>query len=210
MASVVSLPEQKVILENTSWETYKRLLFENQNNLGTHFTYDTGRLEIMVVSSKHEKLNRTMALLVEVLAEELGIDIADFGSTTFQRRKLEKGFEPDSCFYIQNEAQVTGKEELDLSVDPAPDLVIEIDITSPSLNRFPIFAAFGVAEVWRYQNGQVIFYKLESGDYVETKESLAFAKVSSDAITKFVELSQQEKRTVWLRQVRQWTRSLST
>ncbi len=208
MASVVSLPEQKVILNNITWETYERLLAENQENSGTHFIYDNGRLEIMVLSSKHEKLNSTIALLVEVLAEELGIDIANFGSTTFQRQELERGFEPDSGFYIQNEERVSGKEELDLAIDPAPDLIIEVDITSPSLNRFPIFAAFGVAEIWRYKNGQVIFYRLATNEYIETKESIAFAKVTSDAITKFVELSQQVKRTAWLRQVREWVRAI--
>src|SRR5436853_7812738 len=118
MASVVSLPEQKVILENSSWETYQRLLAENQDNSGTHFIFDNGRLEIMVLSSKHEKLSRTMAVMVEVIAEELGIDIANFGSTTFKNQELNRGFEPDSSFYIQNEERVTGKEELDLAVDP--------------------------------------------------------------------------------------------
>jgi Uma2 family endonuclease len=208
MASVVSLPEQKVILENSSWETYQRLLAENQDNGGTHFIFDSGRLEIMVLSSKHEKLSRTMAVMVEVIAEELGIDIANFGSTTFKNQELNRGFEPDSSFYIQNEERVTGKEELDLAVDPPPDLIIEVDITSPSLNGFPIFAAFGVAEVWRYQNGQVTFYKLEAGQYVETKQSLAFSKITSDFITKFVDVSQQVKRTVWLRQMREAVRAI--
>ena len=210
MASVVSLPEQKVILQNISWETYERLLAEHQENSGTHFVFDNGRLEIMVLSSKHEKLSRTMAVLVEVLAEELGIDIANFGSTTFKNQALERGFEPDSSFYIQNEERVAGKEELDLTVDPPPDLIIEVDITSPSLNWFPIFAVFGVSEVWCYQNGQVTFYKLEADKYVETKASIAFSNVTSDLITKLVELSQQVKRTVWLRQVRESMRAIKS
>jgi Uma2 family endonuclease len=208
MASVVSLPEQKVILENISWETYERLLAENQENSGTHFIYDNGRLEIMVVSYEHEILKDIIALLVNTIAEELVIDITGAGSTTFQREELAKGFEPDACFYIKNADRVCGKKQLDLSVDPAPDLIIEVDITSPSLNRFPIFAAFGVTEVWHYRNGQVIFYRLETDDYVETKESLAFSKVTSDVVTKFVELSQQVKRTAWLRQVREWVRAI--
>lgn len=208
MASVVSLPEQKVILNNITWETYERLLAENQDNSGTHFIYDNGRLEIMVVSYEHEILKDIIALLVNTIAEELELDITGAGSTTFQREELAKGFEPDACFYIENAERVRGKKQLDLTVDPAPDLIIEVDITSPSLNRFPIFAAFGVAEVWRYQNGQVVFYRLETNEYVETKESLAFSKVTSDAVTKFVELSQQVKRTAWLRQLREWVRAI--
>jgi Uma2 family endonuclease len=210
MASVLSLPEQKVILENSSWETYQRLLAENQENSGTHFIFDNGRLEIMVVSYEQEILKDIIALLVNILAEESETDIRGAGSTTFQREELAKGFEPDACFYIANAERVRGKKQIDLTVDPPPDLIIEVDITSPSLNRFPIFAAFGVTEVWRYQNGQVTFYKLETDKYVETKESVAFPTMTNDWITKFVELSQQVKRTVWLRQVRESLRAIES
>ena len=118
----------------------------------------------MVLSTKHERPNRTLALLVEILAEELNMDVQRLGSTTFTREDLDKGFEPDSCFYIQNEARVRGKEEIDLAVDPPPDLVIEIDITSPSLNKFPIYARIGVPEVMalrRSSSANVCFSKLE-------------------------------------------------
>jgi Uma2 family endonuclease len=204
----VSLPEQKVILQNISWETYQRLLAEHQENYSTHFIFDNGRLEIIVLSYRREILKSIIALLVDILAEEFEIDIEGAGSTTFQREELAKGFELDACFYITNAERVPGKKQLDLAVDPPPDLIIEVDITSPSLNRFPIFAAFGVSEVWRYQNGQVTFYKLDN--YVETKASIAFSNVTSDLITKFVELSQQVKRTVWLRQVRESVRAIKS
>ena len=84
------------------------------------------------------------------VAEELGIEAEDLGSTTFRREDLERGFEPDSCFYIQNEKEIRGNVRIDPAVDQPPDLVIEIDITSPSLNKLPIYARMGVPEVWRY------------------------------------------------------------
>jgi len=133
-------------LHGISWETYERLLAEHQESSGTHFTYDRGRLEIMVLSAKHEAAKHVLTLLVEILAEELNVDVYGLGSTTFRRADLERGFEPDACFYIQREALVRGKDEIDLTVDPPPDLVIEIDITSPSLNKFPLFAALGISE----------------------------------------------------------------
>ncbi|HXG22822.1 MAG TPA: Uma2 family endonuclease, partial [Methylomirabilota bacterium] len=89
---------QCVILDSISWETYERLLAEHKESSGVHFTYDRGRLEIMVLSVQHEKPNRMLSLLVEVFAEELGIDIEGLGSTTFKRKDLDRGFEPDSCF----------------------------------------------------------------------------------------------------------------
>src|SRR5438309_10659936 len=102
MATPVSSPEQLVILDNVSWETYERLITEHGERSGTRFTYNEGVLQIMVMSSRHERPNRNLAHLVEVLAEEWSIDIQNLGSMTFKRKDLLKGFEPDSCFYIQH------------------------------------------------------------------------------------------------------------
>ena len=146
MAATVTCPEQRVLLK-VSWETYERLLAEQVDAAGTRFTYDRGLLEIMVVSLGHEDPNRTLALLAEIVAEETGRDLVQSGSTTFKRKDLEKGFEPDSSFYLDARAEaMRGKKELDLLVDPPPDLVIEIDIASSSLPRLPIFAAVGVGK----------------------------------------------------------------
>ena len=113
----------------------EQLLSDFQDSHAAHFTYDRGILEIMVLSFKHETVNRTLAQLVSVIAEEMQVDIINAGSTTFKRRDIAQGFEPDSCFYIQNEGRISGKAEIDLDVDPPPDLIIEIDITSPLLNK---------------------------------------------------------------------------
>ena len=186
---------QCVVLHGISWETYERLLAEHEESSGTHFTYDRGKLEIMVLSAKHEAVKHILALLVEILAEELNIDVYGLGSTTFRRADLERGFEPDACFYIQREALVRGKDEIDLTIDPPPDLVIEIDITSPSLNKFPIFAALGIPEIWRYDGARVSFFGLEDDEYSERAESASLPKVTSDALTEFVEQDKHLKRT---------------
>ena len=132
--TTIAPPEQRVILENVSWETYERLLAESIDSVGTRFTYDEGALEIMVGSIAHENPNRTLAQLVEIVAEETDRDLHRAGSTTFKRKDLAKGFEPDSCFYIGHAQEARGREELDLVTDPPPDLVIEVDITRSSLN----------------------------------------------------------------------------
>src|SRR5580692_10050726 len=155
MAAVTDTSEQKVILEGVSWETYERLLAEHPEKPGTRFTYDRGALEIMVVSFKHEDLSRTIAKLVDLIAAEMEIDCVDAGSTTFRRKDLAKGFEPDGCFYFRNLERIRGKKEINLRKDPPPDLVIEVDITSPSLNKLPIFWNIGVSEVWRYSKGSL-------------------------------------------------------
>jgi Uma2 family endonuclease len=201
-----SQTNQRLILRGVSWATYQRLLEDFKDSHAAHFAYDRGVLEIMVLSTKHERPNRTLALLVEVLAEELNMDVQRLGSTTCTREDLDKGFEPDSCFYIQNEARVRGKEEIDLAVDPPPDLVIEIDITSPSLNKFPIYARIGVPEVWRYDGRQVEMFALVTGEYVRIEQSTVFPFLSSALATQFLGESMKLRSTAWLRRVRTWVR----
>jgi Uma2 family endonuclease len=207
MATVISPPERLVTLYGISWETYNRIITEHGERGGTRFTYDNGRLEIMTLSSRHEEPNRTLALLVEVLAEEFDIDLRRLGSTTFRREDLQKGFEPDSCFYIQNAESVRGKDEIDLASDPPPDLIIEIDITSESLDRFPLFAAVGVMEVWRFDKTSVVFFRLEDGEYREIPNSLAFPPLTPEIATRFLTESLTVKSTAWLRSLREWARS---
>ena len=160
----------------------------------------------MVLSAKHERPSHVLALLVEVLAEEMGVDVDGLGSTTFRRKDLSRGFEPDACFYIQNADRIKGKDEIDLTVDPPPDLVIEVDITNPSLNKFPLFATLGIPEVWRFDGAHVQIFKLEEGQYVTAEESQALAGVTADVLSQFVATNKQLRRTVWLRRVRQWVR----
>lgn len=207
MAVVLSATEQKVILEGVSWETYTRLLAEHQESSGTHFTYDQGALEIMVLSFEHESLKRTLDLLVELLAAEMEIDVEGAGSTTFRRQDLGKGFEPDACFYFQHAEAVRGKKQINLDEDPPPDLVIEIDITSPSVKKLPIFSAVGVPEVWRYTNEGLSILKLEGNAYGEQAHSSLLPQVTGSVLNEFVQSSQKLKRNVWMRQVREWARA---
>ena len=204
MATVESRAEQRVLLRNISWETYERLLDERGDSRVPRLAYDRGELEIMSPSPEHEKFNRRIAQLVLAVTEELSIEAEDLGSTTFRREDLGRGFEPDSCFYIQNEEQVRGKDRIDLAVDPPPDLVIEIDITSPSFSKLPIYAQMGVPEVWRYDGERMTILVLEGSDYAKTAESIVLPPVTSTDLTRFVEQSKSTRRTDWLRGVREW------
>jgi Uma2 family endonuclease len=209
METIKSPAEHRVILHNTSWETYEHLLADHRDSSSPRFAYDRGVLEIMVVSSRHERPNRLIAQLVEVVAEEMDLDLENLGSTTFMREDLQRGFEPDSCFYVQSEEHIRGKVEIDSHVDPPPDLDIEVDITSPSLDRFSIYAHFGVPEVWRYDGERVEVYKLRNGEYVEVANSLALPWFTSDILTRLVAQGLTMRRRYWTRKVREWARGRS-
>jgi Uma2 family endonuclease len=197
---------QRIILQGVSWATYERLLADFQDSHAAHFAYDRGVLEIMVLSAKHEEPNRTIALLVEIVALEMDINIRNLGSTTFTREDLARGFEPDTCFYVQNEARVRGKEEIDLAVDPPPDLVVEIDITHPSLDKLPIYAAVGVTEVWRYDGQQLTIFTLKGETYHTHEASVALPHLTSQILSQFIAESKTLERLEWLRRVQQWAR----
>ena len=206
METVKSPAEQKVILYGVTWETYEALLSDHESSSAPHFTFDRGMLEIMSPSPEHEKLNRRIAQLVSAVAEEIGVESEDLGSTTFRREDLERGFELDSCFYILNEERVRGKDRIDLAVDPPPDLVIEIDITSPSINKLPIHARLDVPEIWRYGGKKLEILKLENEDYVEVSESAALPVLTSQTLSQLIERSKTTRRTVWLKEVRESAR----
>lgn len=196
----------RLILHGVSWATYESLLADFQNSNAMHFAYDRGVLEIMAPSAKHEEPNRALSLFVDLVTGELDIEVRRLGSTTFTRKNLSKGFEPDSCFYIQSVNRIRDKEEIDLTTDPPPDLVIEIDITSPSLNKFPIYAAVGVPEVWRYQGGRVQIFQRAGEQYTAVEQSIVLPPLTSTILTQFLEENRTLRSPDWLRRVQEWAR----
>ena len=147
MIATSNLAEQRTVLQNISWETFETLLKETGEHRGSRFAYDCGTLEIMTPLFEHENPKIQFDRLIFALAEELEIEIKSAGYTTLKRKIVKRGIEPDNCYYIQNELIVRGRQELDLETDLPPDLAIEIDITSSSVNKFGIYSALGVSEL---------------------------------------------------------------
>lgn len=209
METVKGPAEGRVLLRNVSWETYKRLIAEREERPVPRFFYDRGELEIASPSKRHETISRVIALLVEIVAEEKNLDVESAGSTTFRREGRARGFEPDECFYLSdNIGPVRGKDDLDLEAgDPPPDIVVEVDITGPSISKFPIYALPEVPEVWRHDGEKVEISTLgDSEEYVEVSESSLLPSVTSRVLTKFVADGLEMERPAWARKVREWAR----
>lgn len=211
MATMLNAPtktpqaeEQRVVLHNVSWSLYEHLLAEHVDVPNPRFAYDRGTLEIMVNCFEHEHLNRLIADIFSAVADELDLNFVHAGSTTFRREDFARGFEPDTSFYIENAALVAGKKRTDLTVDPPPDLVIEIDITHPSLDKFPIFAGLGVPEVWGYSESVLSIFNLVNSSYVASDASHVLRGVTREQLAKFIESSKTGRRSAWLRSVREW------
>jgi Uma2 family endonuclease len=206
METIKSPAEHRVILHNTSWETYERLMKERGESRVPRFAYDRGELEIMSPSTEHESIAYYIGLLAAVFAEGAGVDLYGAGSTTFDREDLERGFEPDACFYVRNAERVRGKPRIDLSLDPPPDLVIEVDITSPSLDKFSIYAQTGIHEIWRHDGERLAIFERRGEEYVEVAESRTLPPLTSEALSRFIEESSSLDIVTWMRRVREWSR----
>ncbi len=150
MVTTATPAETRVLLENISWQTFKTMLAEMGSERKNRLAYDNGTIEIMTPLMPHENSNRLIEGLVVVLCEELGLEIKRTGSLTLTRDDLERGGEPDSSYYIQNEFLVRGKENIDLASDPPPDLVLEVEYSRPKIDKLQLYAAMGIPEFWRY------------------------------------------------------------
>jgi Uma2 family endonuclease len=195
---------QKLILQGVGWDFYERILKEYEESNALHFAYDDGFLEVEVPLLKHERPTEILRDLITNICIEKDLDMLNAGKTTFRKKTEAKGVEADSAFYIKNEFRVRGLLDLDLSKDPPPDLVIEVDITSPSLNKMPIYAALGVSEVWLYTGVEVEFFKLVGSDYVPTEFSFAFPFLTRETATGFLRKGLTETYNRWIKEVRQW------
>jgi Uma2 family endonuclease len=197
---------RQLLLDGVSWRTYGRLLraFDDRH---VRLTYDRGDLEIMTLSPEHERFKHLLGLLISILVEELGWNMAGFGSMTFKSTRQRRGLEPDECYWIQNESLVRGKDTIDLQHDPPPDLVCEIDVTHSSLDRLSIYAVLGVPEVWRFNGRQLVAYLLSSeGRYQESAQSGAFPFLALAEVERFLGTRSAQSETELVRQFRAWVR----
>jgi Uma2 family endonuclease len=180
------LAEQRVVFHNISWPAYEQILAALGESRSSRLTYDQGTLEITMPLEEHESATRLIELFIRILVEEFGLKIKTMGSTTLNRPDLERGAEPDNCYYIQNQPLVAGKK-VDLNTDPPPDLIVEVDITHTDIDKLNLYASMGVPEFWRY-NGQVLrIYQLLDRQYIEVENSPTFSWVIKEPLYKFLE-----------------------
>ncbi len=191
---------------DVSWKTYLEIIEETPSRRNPKIFYDKGTLEIMP-KFKHDRPNRILSVIVTEISGEIGLDVEDSGSTTLREPSSEQGFEPDTGFYFGEKAAfIRQKEDIDLEFDPSPDLIIEIDVTSSSLNRFELFAAAQISEVWVFENELLKIFRLQESKYVEIETSQCLKDISSQQLAEFVAQSRKFEKHEWRKLVRTWAR----
>ncbi len=208
-ATLIQSPD-RVIVPRISWQTYQSLTKDFEQEPAIRLTYDQGFLEIRMPLDPHETYKKLLGRLVEAATEELDLEIRSLGSRTCDREDLAKGLEPDQCYYIQNESLVRGVEQIELNRFPPPDLALEIDITSSSINRMSIYAALGVPEIWRYDGQSLVILNLYSSEYVVQDKSIAIPVLTAEAMLEFLALRTTIGETSLVKQFRHWVRENAT
>jgi Uma2 family endonuclease len=199
-----------VMFTGMRWGHYRKLL-EARDRLrpGARVTFDRGRLEVVTVASIHEQWKKMLAMLVECLAEELGLPLVPVGNVTVAREDLDRGFEPDECYYIQNAARVVGVKALDFERDPPPDLAVEIEKSRTVIDRLPLYAAVGLPELWRYDGDGLVVLRLQADrTYAPVSVSPTFPGVPLADLVRFLHLVGTTDMASILRQFRAWAKAL--
>lgn len=202
--------ERRIVLSRIPWQLYEQLR-QNERNWHVQMAYDNGRLELMSPSRDHERIKTLIARLIEAFTEEMGVPLQSLGSTTWKRSELAKGLKADECYYILNHHRVCQLTEIDLAVDPPPDLAVETEISRGALSKPRIYAALGVPEVWRWRKkGLTAYYSLGTeGKYVEREFSLNLPQLRVKDLDAFLDFQLAADETSWIRQFRAWvTRAL--
>jgi Uma2 family endonuclease len=197
-----------LVLYNISWEMYEQLLEVFAEHSVPRMTYYKGTLELMTPLPEHERYSWTLGRLIVTLSEELGMEIMGLKSTTWRSQPQAVGKEADECFYIQNEPLMRGKLKIDLTVDPPPDLAIEIDTTHSSIDKMQIYFELKVPEVWQWKNRNLIINIWTNTGYIESQKSLAFDSIPIKELAKFMQPDSEKGENARMREFRLWVRSI--
>lgn len=200
-----SIGERRVML-NLNWAGYQQLLQILGDRRSVRLTYDRGRLEITMPLEIHEFSGELIALFIRVLVVERGLKLKSMASTTLNRGDLDRGAEPDKAFYIANQPIVAGRP-VDLSQDPPPDLVVEVDISHTDIDKPNLYASLGVPEFWRYDGQQIRFYQLVGDEYVDRLTSPTFPDVPKEKLYEFLAQAAIDEVEAEL-DLRAWLRSM--
>jgi Uma2 family endonuclease len=207
-ASIFDRRAQHFVMAGLDWNGYTALL-SILGDQRVFVTYDRGKVELMYPSFEHENRSETLAIMIRSIADGLRLKVRSGGSTTFNREDLDRGLEPDKCFYIANEQLVRLKKEIDLSIDPPPDLCIEVEISRRLLDRAAIYAGLGVPELWRDDGQNLRLYKLTPDlEYIEIDRSIAFPQMTARRMNHYMDRAHGLDEITWSHKVKRSARKL--
>jgi Uma2 family endonuclease len=199
--------DQCVVLRGLDWAGYKTMLRLRGERGVPRMTYLDGNLWLMSPLFSHERLAERLGFFVMEVVVGLEIPCIPAGHTTFRRKKKRGGVEGDKTFYLANEERIRGKKDIDLRVDPPPDLAIEAVYTNSATPAIAVWRRLRVPEVWACDEDCLRILVLQAnGRYLESEASLAFPFLTAAEAFGWASRPQMASETEWLREVRRWVR----
>jgi Uma2 family endonuclease len=173
-----SIEEQRIIINNVTWQQYETLRATLDDIPGLRMTYLEGTLELMNPSKKHELDKTTIARLIEIYVLEMDIDLTGYGSTTFRKQIKARGLEPDECYCFGQIKEV-------------PDIAIEVVLSSGGIDKLSVYQGLAIPEVWFWQNNQFAVYHLRQEGYELINRSEFLPELDLTILAQYVQLPHQ-------------------
>ncbi|MDQ3010681.1 MAG: Uma2 family endonuclease [Acidobacteriota bacterium] len=183
-------PEVPVIFRDVRWDEYVQLLEDLGERPCIRLSYDRGTLEIMSTSSLHEYYGLALHDLIRQVTRRLGIRIRAFGRATMKKSRTMVGKEPDGCYYVKSLTLIGKKKQIDFEHAPSPDIAVEIDLSTNTINKLPLYQRLGVAEVWIYDGYEMTIHRLSAQGYEAVEQSVELPCFTSALLTDFLNASQ--------------------
>jgi Uma2 family endonuclease len=202
---ITPIGEKRMAFRSLDWPKFQQIRQLLAESTHARFTYDSGVLEITMPLEGHERFARLIELFIRILVVELGLKMKSMGSTTLERQDLLKSAEPDNGYYIQN-YELVADHEVDLAIDPPPDLVVEVDITHTDIQKNGLYAKLGVPEFWRFNGREWTILSLVDGHYVECDRTPTFPLVEKVDLYRFLETALTDEVAAEV-DFRQWVRA---
>lgn len=201
--------DQCVTLGNVGWAGYRMLLRIKGDRRYPKLVYLDGSVTLVSPSWVHEFRAERLGLLVSEVAFGCGVDILPIRSTTIWRKRRKAGSEADVGYYVAHEPAMRGKTEIDLRVDPPPDLVVEVVHAHGPASAILAWKRLRVPEIWVYEDEELrILVRQPNGRYSEAKTSLAFPFLSPAEVRDWVERPSDLRFNLWMRDLRAWVRDV--
>jgi len=199
-------PDSRILISRVDWDKYEGTLALWGDHPFLRFTYDRGRLEIMSPSPEHEESAKRLDLIITLVASGLRVPCRSLGTTTWRKEAVKRGLEADASFYLANFPRVRGKKTLDLSVDPPPDLAVEVEVSRSALDRMDVYAALGVPEVWRFDGESLSVWQLQAdGTYSAVTTSPSFPYLPLEDVVRWAHLAESmEDQSEWIAEFQTW------
>jgi Uma2 family endonuclease len=160
----------------------------------------------------HESASDRFDTVLKEVFDVLDIDALAMASTLYRLPEPDrnKAFEPDQSYYIANWEKVLGHKEIDLSVSPPPDLVIEVVDANPAMRSLGLCLKLRVPEVWVYKvrKRQLVFKGLteEAGQparYRDLEQSRVLPFLTPADLAPWGEVAPESSKE-FKRRARQW------